>query len=240
MSLLSDAAGPPATFEIRLRGRNISRKDLLADLRRVASKTPGRRMTIARYAKDGKFGSSTVIRRLGSWNAALSAAGLPVSNLWNVPDSTLFENLAEVWRKLGRQPTSWEMTKQDGFSRFSRSTYKARFGTWNNCLRAFAKFINAADRPRCAAFQPAQRAVSRNRGRAPRNIGWRLRATVLIRDNCICRMCGASPAKDPAVTLHVDHIEPWSKGGATCEDNLQTLCAVCNIGKGDLNPADRA
>jgi 5-methylcytosine-specific restriction endonuclease McrA len=46
-------------------------------------------------------------------------------------------------------------------------------------------------------------------------------------------MCGASPAKDPAVTLHVDHIEPWSKGGTTTLDNLQTLCSTCNIGKAD-------
>jgi 5-methylcytosine-specific restriction endonuclease McrA len=56
---------------------------------------------------------------------------------------------------------------------------------------------------------------------------------VLIRDSCICRMCGASPAKDPAVTLHVDHIRPVSRGGATTLDNLQTLCAACNLGKAD-------
>lgn len=39
--------------------------------------------------------------------------------------------------------------------------------------------------------------------RIMRKINWRLRVVVLIRDNCICKMCGASPAKDPAVTLHV-------------------------------------
>jgi 5-methylcytosine-specific restriction endonuclease McrA len=47
-------------------------------------------------------------------------------------------------------------------------------------------------------------------------------------------MCGTSPLKDPAVTLHVDHIVAWSKGGRTVLNNLQTLCARCNIGKGDL------
>ncbi|HEX4614769.1 MAG TPA: HNH endonuclease signature motif containing protein [Stellaceae bacterium] len=49
-------------------------------------------------------------------------------------------------------------------------------------------------------------------------------------------MCGASPAKDPAVTLHVDHIVPWSKGGETVLSNLQTLCAPRNIGKADQPP----
>ena len=48
-------------------------------------------------------------------------------------------------------------------------------------------------------------------------------------------MCGASPAKDPSVILHVDHIKPWSKGGETNLDNLRTLCSVCNIGKSDMH-----
>jgi 5-methylcytosine-specific restriction endonuclease McrA len=35
------------------------------------------------------------------------------------------------------------------------------------------------------------------------------------------------------VTLHVDHINPWSLGGETTLDNLQVLCNACNIGKGN-------
>ena len=60
-----------------------------------------------------------------------------------------------------------------------------------------------------------------------------LRYKVLKRDNFKCCACGASPAKDPSVELHIDHIVPWSKGGGTTLDNLQTLCSLCNIGKGD-------
>ncbi len=53
----------------------------------------------------------------------------------------------------------------------------------------------------------------------------------MIRDNCICKMCGSSPAKDSEVVLHVDHIIPYSKGGETVEENLRTLCYKCNIGR---------
>lgn len=67
-----------------------------------------------------------------------------------------------------------------------------------------------------------------------RNINTRLRFLVLKRDNFKCCACGASPAKDPAIELHVDHIIPWSKGGETTLDNLQTLCSKCNLGKSDL------
>jgi hypothetical protein len=56
-----------------------------------------------------------------------------------------------------------------------------------------------------------------------------LRFQVLERDGSRCRACGRSPAED--VTLHVDHILPYSLGGLTLLNNLQTLCAPCNIGK---------
>jgi 5-methylcytosine-specific restriction endonuclease McrA len=56
-----------------------------------------------------------------------------------------------------------------------------------------------------------------------------LRMTVLRRDAFRCRMCGAT-ASDGA-QLHVDHINPVSRGGRTVSENLQTLCAPCNLGK---------
>lgn len=61
----------------------------------------------------------------------------------------------------------------------------------------------------------------------------KLRYQVLKRDCFKCCACGASPAKDSSVELHVDHIVPWSKGGETVLQNLQTLCSRCNLGKGD-------
>jgi len=61
-----------------------------------------------------------------------------------------------------------------------------------------------------------------------------MRFKILKRDNFKCCACGSSPAKDPSVELHVDHIIPWSKGGETIIDNLQTLCSKCNLGKGDM------
>ena len=61
----------------------------------------------------------------------------------------------------------------------------------------------------------------------------KLRYTVLKRDHFKCCACGASPAKDSSVELHIDHIISFSKGGETTLDNLQTLCSKCNIGKSD-------
>ena len=62
-----------------------------------------------------------------------------------------------------------------------------------------------------------------------------LKYAVLKRDNRTCQLCGA---KAPDVELHVDHIVPLSRGGTTTIDNLQTLCAPCNLGKGDRDDTD--
>ena len=86
--------------------------------------------------------------------------------------------------------------------------------------------------PECGLTNRKTRINSKNKSRA---ISDKLRYTVLKRDNFKCCACGASPAKDPSVELHIDHIIPWSKGGETVIENLQTLCSRCNIGKSDSN-----
>ena len=58
-----------------------------------------------------------------------------------------------------------------------------------------------------------------------------LRTKVMRRDSFRCCMCGAAAAE--GVTLHVDHILPVSHGGLSILENLQTLCAPCNLGKGN-------
>lgn len=77
-------------------------------------------------------------------------------------------------------------------------------------------------------------APQKGKSQNSRNPSPRLRFNVLVRDKFTCRYCGASPNKDPSVTLHIDHIVPWSKGGKTALDNLQVLCSTCNLGKSDI------
>lgn len=74
------------------------------------------------------------------------------------------------------------------------------------------------------------------RKRKPPNA--RERLEVLKRDRYTCVICGRSPAIMPGLELEVDHVEPFSKGGADALGNYQTLCQRCNRGKGnheDLN-----
>src|SRR3989338_2379316 len=220
-------------FELNLRERNIPKEKLLEDLKRVALLNRGI-ITSVLYSQKGKFGKNTFLRRFGSWNKALEAGGLKVINTSNNKEETLFENLANIWQQLGRQPVGKDLDKAKaaGNSKFSLGTYEKRFGSWNKALQAFIDYINEPSENKNIVAESAQ--TKQKTGptqRTPRKINWRLRATILIRDNCICKMCGASPAKDPSVVLHVDHIKPWSKGGETELENLRTLCFVCNIGR---------
>ena len=79
---------------------------------------------------------------------------------------------------------------------------------------------------------PVDASSRKNRGRS---IPDGLRYQVLERDRQ-CLACGATPQS--GVKLHVDHITPFSQGGLTELGNLQTLCAQCNLGKGNRSTQD--
>ncbi len=219
-------------FELQLRKRNNSKDDLIADLQKIASEIEQSTLTASVYAEKGRYGVNTMLRRFGSWNNALKAAGLKLSNRLNIPDEELFENLAYVWQTLGRQPVGKDVEKSRGLSKFSLGTYEKRFGTWNKALEGFINYINKDETAERTLAEPAKTKSSQRR--TTKKINWRLRHMILVRDNCICQMCGTSPAKDPDTELHVDHIIPWTKGGETLSENLRTLCSKCNIGKSDL------
>ena len=222
-------------FEFKQATQNVTDEELLADLRSVAANTIGI-PTGREYEDLGKFSTRPFLNRFGSWNEALEAAGLQPTHLQKIPDDLLFENLEDVWTRLGRQPKFAEM--RSPLSRFSYRPYLSRFGTWMKALENFVEVANsditeiAMDLP-VPVVQSSDLPVQELH-KTKREINWRMRWQVLNRDNFRCMSCGLSPAIAPGTILHVDHIKPWSKGGETVLDNLQTLCATCNIGKSNI------
>jgi hypothetical protein len=59
----------------------------------------------------------------------------------DVPDEALFENLAEVWMKLGKQPTFKEA--RNPVSRYHPTTYQRRFGGWRKALEQFVAYMSS-------------------------------------------------------------------------------------------------
>lgn len=214
-------------FEItRVTGAPVSDSEIVADLRRVAESIGTTKVTLRIYSEHGRYDARTVARRFGTWNKALDAVGLDVSNEIDLPDEKLFENILVLWQHYGRQPRRAELSQPP--STISQSPYRRRFRSWIEALETFVSWANASE-----AAAPQSNTVTEGQlqpGTA-RDPSLRLRFKVLQRDRFCCRHCGASPAKQLGVELHVDHIVPWSKGGETVLENLQTLCVQCNLGK---------
>lgn len=181
-----------------------------------------------------------------------------------ISEQQCFDEIERMWETLGRQPTTTDLIKGgislysiDTFKRrFGgwRNALKAfvEYKKDDDANVVSSKETNnegtkekQVDQSNLKSQFDSEDAIRNTKGavigrkeskkcRTSRNPTTSLRYTVLTRDNYKCCACGASPAKDPSVELQVDHIIPWSKGGETELDNLQTLCSKCNLGKSDL------
>lgn len=69
-----------------------------------------------------------------------------------------------------------------------------------------------------------------------KGISKKLRFEVFKRDSFTCQYCGGSA---PDVILHIDHIEPFSKGGENDILNLITACKDCNAGKSNRKLSEK-
>jgi hypothetical protein len=219
-------------YELEKYHRNTPDEELLGDLIRVSKLLNKNSVTIDEYNENGEFHATTLSRRFGSWFRALEKANLEKTRTLGVTDEEYFKNIEDVWIKLGRQPRYTEMEKP--LSKYCVGSYEKRFGGWRNSLEKFIEFIND-EKSDIIILNDESVYKPIGQHRTKRSISWRLRFIVMKRDNFKCQICGSSPSKDPEVVLHVDHIVPWSKGGETVANNLQTLCSKCNIGKSDLD-----
>jgi 5-methylcytosine-specific restriction endonuclease McrA len=207
--------------------RNVPEKELLNDIKRAARRLKRKTISIELYNKYGKYSGGTIRRRFGTWNKMLEKAGLEPSRNQKVPPEELFLNIKKVWDKLGRCPIRDDMKKP--LSKYTVGAYTGCFGLWRKALEAFVVYANSSSKNKKAWVM---KKVIPKRTRTIRAATKAMRYKVLERDKYKCRLCGSSPATNPKVKLHVDHIKPWSKGGETVIDNLQTLCEDCNLGKG--------
>ena len=218
-------------FELETNNKNATKEDILADVFKIVKQNDLKKLTQENYKNlGGKYSIWMIYNRFSSWFNMLEEAGLERTRNLNITNVELFENLVNVWTTLGEQPKYNSMTKQ--ISKYSAGTYEKRFGSWRKSLEAFVEWVNEGTLPELS--QTTSQKITR---RTSRNINWRLRAMVLMKDGAKCKLCGATP-QDGNTKLHVDHIIPWAKGGETIFENLQILCDKCNIGKSDIEPND--
>ena len=201
------------------------------------------------FDKIATISSSTVRKHFeGSWTKALEVLkkslqqkGLNLSPRPYAPnrilsDKEMFDEMERIWQKVGQRPsrTEWEISEP----KISYGTYKQRFGGWTNACLKFIEYKTGGDILADDFVLPdreEQKTQRENKVKYKkensRNISLSVRLEVLSRDKFRCVFCGKSPATDIGTKLHIDHIEPFSKGGKSTLENLQTLCEECNLGK---------
>ncbi|HEY2582342.1 MAG TPA: HNH endonuclease [Mucilaginibacter sp.] len=217
--------------------RNVPDIELLDDLKRVAEKLGTSEISSRGYdGNEGKYTSGTISARFGGWNNALKKAGLKLTLKHNPSEMELFRNIEEVWINLGRQPVFRDLKRP--LSEFSPAPYISKFGTFRRALEAFVDFINydnvndpdieKIEENSTESTQIDEIVYKHITKRFPSE---RLKVQVLMRDGNTCRLCGVTLTGD---NIHFDHILPWSKGGETVLENLQILCAIQNLAKGNL------
>jgi len=222
--------------------RNTPAAELLDDLKKTAKELGKQKLTTEEYNANGKFSAATLIHRFNSWNKTLLKAGLEINRVHSITPGELFENLKKVWITLRRQPLLKDMVKP--LSAYSSTAYYSKFGSWRAALAEFIKYIEkekinkrsakTGHRNEVKSYKKIKQKVTGKKRykNTDKHVSKSLRYDILKRDKYKCSVCGSSPAVNPKVILHVDHIIPRSKGGKTITENLQTLCSDCNYGKG--------
>ena len=202
------------------------------------------------FDKIADISASTIKKYYGSWKKGLEILkkhlqqkGLDLAPRPYAPnrifsDKELFKEIERIWKKVGQRPsrTKWEMSGPQ----ITYGTYRKRFGGWTNACLKFIEYkmggnILADDFVLPARKEPKtqQKHKVEYERETSRNVSLSLRLAVLSRDNFRCVFCGKSPATNIGTKLHIDHIKPFSRGGKSTLENLQTLCEECNIGKSD-------
>lgn len=217
------------------RYKTLVRSDILRALQDYATENPG--VPVTRDAIAARLGvdANNLTRRIGKWEKLLAEVGLaPVPLGRRYTDEECFENVLTLWTHYGRQPHFAELNRPP--STVGSKAYVRRWGGWRVALAAFVKRVNEAEKaveePQLTETPQEPKALDTPATAVPRSLSLALRYRVLSRDRFRCVTCGASPAKDVGVELHVDHITPWSRGGLNVGQNLRTLCSRCNLGKG--------
>ena len=120
----------PARVRLGQHGAAVDDAELLEDLRRAAQQLGKGRLGASDYRRLGGYSPTTVVRRFGSWNAAIERAGLTAPA--PASDEELLEDLRQVARQLGRDRLG--QTEYNRHGRYNSQMMARRFGSWGKAL----------------------------------------------------------------------------------------------------------
>lgn len=201
----------------------ITDEDIIYDLILVKKEILKKEIiTQKEYEQYGKYGRKAIKNHFGSWNNLLDRLNIQKTRVnTHLTKEDIFDLIDGLWIVLQRQPTLREF---ESMTKHTKKIIVSRFGKWSTCLMEFVKWKNNAIGKTIISNNKINHKTSRDPSKS-------LRYDVMKRDGFKCVICGKSPVNNPNIELHIDHIKPYSLGGETIFENLQTLCSECNLGK---------
>lgn len=119
--------------EIFTRGSAASNQQLIEDLREFADEL-GHRPSQNEMNEEGPYTAERYRRRFGSWNEAIETAGMTPWEPSAIPEDELLDALESLADAVDREVPSAKDMDESG--PYSAATYRARFGGWDDALRA--------------------------------------------------------------------------------------------------------
>lgn len=210
-------------YEYIDRTNKITDEDIINDLLHVKNNILKKETLIQKeYFAYGKYGRKAIDNHFGSWNNLLDKLNIPKTRInEHLSKEDIFLIIENLWIELKMQPT---LRQFESMTNHTKKIIVSNFGKWSDCLKEFVGWANSNDR---TSIFTQTATIKHN---TPREPSASLRNKVLKRDKYKCVICGRSPSSSN-VELHLDHIHPYSLGGETVLENLQTLCSDCNLGK---------
>jgi len=170
-------------FELEPNNRNCPDSVLLDDLRRVAEALGRKTLTTEDYKAQGRFNSSTLQKRFGSWNLALERSGLQVAHPKNIPKQELIEDLKRVSSQLGKTVVS--KLEYGAHGKLSISAVLRIFGSWKLAIQEAGLTLSPYYYPRATDDE-----LLENLGRVWERLGRQPRTTDL--DRPLSSFCSAT------------------------------------------------
>lgn len=233
----------------RHRVDRIPRDKIISEMEHVAKKFDCREFTCKEFSSVASIKHQAVLREFGDWAKAMEFLRTYLANKKlelqprikpkrkdYISDREIFDEMEKVWKTLGHRPSKIEWDSEN--ARFNYNTIRRHFDGWTNACLKFIEYkmgssVLADDTSSSKNNFSQNSTIKIKEQEERREMPLKLRLKVLQRDNFRCVLCGKSPATNPGAVLHIDHILPFSKGGQTVAENLRTLCAECNWGKGN-------
>jgi hypothetical protein len=119
-------------FELKPYNRNIPDKGILEDLKRVATELKLDSLSKEEYNKNGRFSSSLVQRRFGSWARALELAELQIRKYSKVDHVELLKDIKRVANILNKKTVT--TNEYNSLGKYGSSTFSRAFGSWFKAL----------------------------------------------------------------------------------------------------------